>query len=92
VTAPAGAGLEPADFEPIQIAIRTDGDTLRYDCDGQACDSAEMLKQRLRQHRAIADVEVIVTSDDSIVFNEVVAVLDLCYGCGFSKVGFAPEE
>lgn len=92
VTAPAGAGLEPADFEPIQVAIRTDSEILRYDCDGQVCDSIELLRQRLRQHREIADVEIIVTSDDTVPFNEVVAVLDACYGCGFSKVGFAAEE
>lgn len=93
VAAAAGAGLEPAEFEPIRIAIHTDETgTLRYDCDGQPCADTDMLKQRLRQHRAIADVEVIIGSDDTVSFNNVVAVLDLCGGCGFTKVGLAAEE
>lgn len=92
VTAAAGAGLEPADFEPIDVAIRNGPTGQVFYCDGRQCDDAEALKQQLSLRREIADVEVIITSDDTVAFNEVVGVLDLCYGCNFTKVGFAVEE
>ena len=92
VTAPAGAGLTPADFEPIEIEIRAGGTGLQLFCDGQLCDGFEMLGRLLTQRRQIADVEVIVKSDDTIAFNDVIGVVDFCYGHRFTKVGFAVEE
>ncbi len=92
VTAAAGAGLEPADFEPIEVAIRTEEAGQIFYCDGRPCNDIASLKQQLSLRRAIADVEVIIKSDDTIVFDEVVRVLDLCYSCNFTKVGFAVEE
>lgn len=54
------------------------------------------LKERINLRREATDIkdEVVVSVENPILFKHVVDVMDICRGCGFTKVGLAgaPER
>lgn len=80
------------DFEPVEVELRGNSTSERLICDGLVCQGYEQLTDVLKQRRAIADVQVVVRADDTIKFDSVVQVVDICYNANFSRVGFAVED
>ena len=80
------------DFEPVEIEIRNQDGSLIYYCDGQPYSEPEQLKNHLIRERAIADVEVVIRADDTVIFDRIIAIVDLCSNLNFSTIGFAVEE
>ncbi len=77
------------DFEPVFITVGQAGTDVIYICEGMEYGTLDQLADRLGAYRAIADMDVVVRSEDAVRFEDVVAVLDVCAQLGFTKTALA---
>lgn len=87
-----GPNVEMEDFEPIEITVRKSQEDIVYYCDELAYSDRAQLKAQLHQRREIADMDIVIRAEDSIAFDRIIEVVDLCTALEFSSIGFGVEE
>lgn len=87
-----GVATQPEDFEPIRIRLYGAAEGIRLTCDQQNCATFTELKTRLRARRAIADIPVIISGQDEVPFEHMVAALDSCYEVDLSQAAFSTGQ
>lgn len=78
-----------AETEPVSIKLLTKNGKLSIFCDGALCAGFENLRTKLRKTRALANLDVIITSADSVNFTSVIKAADICRQAGLEKIAFS---
>ena len=77
------------EFEPIQIRLTVAAQAVAIICDEQACVSFEHLTELLKLRRAIADLPVIISGEETVPFGDMVSALDACHQADLERVAFS---
>jgi len=77
------------EFPPTRVWIRQTHQGHLLTCDDQPCGDFTALHAMLSARRRIADVPVVIGSDQDIPFGLLVNALDTCYDVGLTRVAFS---
>jgi len=84
--------LELKDIEPIEITLSKIKSGIVLDCDGRKFENFESLSNFLKSLRKVAEVEVIIKSNNNVPFKYVAETLERCTAAGFSNTGLSTVE
>ncbi len=76
------------DTQRIMVLAQQQG----YQCNGVRYDNYEALKQHLSRLRQVIDARIIIDGHKSVVFQDIMKVMDLSTGLKFSQISFAGQS
>jgi len=88
----SGTQATSDDARPIRIQVKADGVNAVVLLNDRPCRDYESLIDKLKQLRQLADSQVIIEGQNSVLFQHMVNVLDACAQANFTRVAFSPRE
>ena len=76
------------DTQRIMVLAHQQG----YQCNGVRYENYEALKHHLTRLRQVLDARIIIDGDKSVVFQDIMRVMDLSTGLKFSQISFAGKS